>query len=71
MHQSILKNADLTRAVLDGSDCRDADFSKANLTKASFREASIEESIFTGAILGDATWSNYKRCRASSVGECQ
>jgi len=61
----------MIRTILDESDGLNADFSEANLTKASFREAEIEESIFTGAILKDTTWSNYKRCRASSIGICK
>ena len=61
----------MSKAVLDESDCRDTDFTEADLSKASFREAEIEESIFTGAILADTIWSDYKRCRASSIGVCK
>ena len=71
MHDTTFIKSDLTKAVLDGSDRRGTDFTEANITKASFREAEIEESVFSDAILKDTTWSNYKRCRASSIGICK
>jgi uncharacterized protein YjbI with pentapeptide repeats len=71
LHDTSFIKSDLTRAVFDGSDCLGTDFTEANLTKATFREAEIDESVFDGAILKDTTWSDYRRCRASSIGICK
>ena len=61
---------DLAGARLDGARLDGADFSGADLTGASLVGARIDGARFDGARLGDCIWTDRRRCRPGSVGQC-
>lgn len=66
-----LSGANLTLSDLSGSMLAGANLTKANLSRANLMGAKIShDTLFSGAILSDATWINGQICEENSIGIC-
>ena len=71
-----LSGADLSNATLFGGNLSKANLSGANLSGANLFEADlsgadISKANLSKTYLDQATWTNGKRCKVGSVGECK
>jgi hypothetical protein len=66
-----LDEARLFGANLGGADLSDAALDGADLGFADLRNAKVERTRFDRARLGNAIWTDGRRCAATSVGRCQ
>jgi uncharacterized protein YjbI with pentapeptide repeats len=71
-----LSGADLSNTTLFGANLSKANLSGANLTAVNLFEANlsgadVSKANLTKTYLDQATWTNGKRCKVGSVGECK
>ncbi len=66
LSNSVLFGANLSKANLSG-----ANFSAANLFEANLSGANVSKTNFSKAYFDQATWTNGKKCRVGSIGECK
>jgi uncharacterized protein YjbI with pentapeptide repeats len=71
-----LSGADLSNTVLFGANLSKSNLSGANLTSANLFEANLSGADLSKANLSrtyvaQATWTDGKRCKVGSIGECK
>jgi hypothetical protein len=71
-----LSGADLSGAFLRSANLRDANLSGANLSRANLSGANLSYANLSGADLSDtdlsgALWTDGKKCKEGSTGECK
>ena len=71
-----LSGADLSNSIFSGANLTKANLSGANLTGANLFEANLSGADVSKANLSktyvdQATWTNGKRCKVGSIGECK
>jgi uncharacterized protein YjbI with pentapeptide repeats len=66
LSNSILTSANLSKANLSG-----ANLSGVNLFEADLSGANVSKANLSKTYLDQATWTNGKRCKVGSIGECK
>jgi uncharacterized protein YjbI with pentapeptide repeats len=71
-----LSGADLSNATLFGANLSKANLSGANLSSVNLFEANlsgadVSKANLSKTYLDQATWTNGKRCKVGSIGECK
>ncbi len=66
LSNSILMSGNLSKANLSGANLSGANLFEANLSGADLSKANLSKTY-----LDQATWTNGKRCKVGSIGECK
>ena len=66
-----LSGADLSNSTLFGANLSKTNLSGVNLFEANLSGADVSKANFSKTYFDQATWTNGKRCKVGSIGECK